>query len=334
MSLGRFLVLVTLVTLAALAAGTGEGVAHAARLSYEAPGRCPSRARFAEEVTARLGFSPWSESGPAVRVRISNDRAGFVGSLAPDADASAAERRFVADSCRKVTDLLVTAAAMALDRRESAASAPASGAPPASGSEPKARREVARREVARRDATPPPARAGNATRQTAPGGMVIPPDSPAAKWSFAERNNHFQLGLIFVSAAGAGVTGNIPVGKGHVQATYARTTTDSDFGSGANAQVHAYYLYPVFYINESSSFEVPIFAGGGFGYQMYTFDQDMGTDINKTAILPTLAGGMALQFRAFPVEFLSQMAVSLVKTPLDGSYMSFNFAIRYVFGRD
>jgi len=299
---------------AALALAALTSTARAARLDYKAPARCPSQKRFADEVTARLGFSPWSGEGATVHVQIGVEKDQFVGSLARD---QANPRRFVADSCRKLTDLLVTATAVVVDRSD--APAPRSARP--------APRQVARAEKA--------APAPRAARKPAPAPVVYPdPAQTAATWAFAERNNHYQAGLIFVSMAGFGVTGNVPLGPGHVQASYARTTTESQFGDGVNAQVHAYYLYPVFYINEGSSWEVPIFAGGGLGYQMYSFDQDMGDDVNKTAVLPTLAGGMTIQFRRFPVEFLSQMAVTLVEAPLDGSHFSFNIAVRYVFGRD
>ena len=312
-------------------AGSGLSAAHAARLSYDAPHRCPSSTRFAEEVTARLGFSPWTDTGATLRVRITTEKAGFVGSLSPDASTTAAPpRRFVADSCRKVTDLLVTATAVALDRRDAAAqrgaAKPKATTATASVTKPKPRDRAHKRTTAEAPAATPAA--------AAPAGSDPALTQAAMAWSFAPRNNHVQAGLIFVSGAGFGVTGNVPVGRGHVQATYARLSSDSQFGESVNAQAHAYYLYPVFYINQGTAFEVPVFVGGGLGYQVYSYDQTMGTDHEETAIMPTVAVGTAIQFRAFPVEFLSQMTVSAVEKPLDGSHVGFNFAIRYVFGRD
>jgi hypothetical protein len=354
----RFLVLVALATVV-MTAWIGPSTARAARLRYQAPERCPSRTRFAEEVTARLGFSPWSTTGSTLHVRIRVENAAFVGSLSPDPTAE--PRRFAADSCRKVTDLLVTAAASALDRREapsappapqSAAAPPAprtAAARPADGAAAPARRATSARNVRREAAKPTAAATAKPARRTA--AAAPPPAAPASnapadpmsaaalppaalQWSFADRNNRFQAGLIFVSYAGFGVTGTIPLGKGHVQATYARSSSDSQFGDSVNAQAHAYYLYPFFYINRDSAFEVPVFAGGGLGYQSYSFDQTMGEDTDETAIMPTVAAATAIQFRAFPVEFLSEMTVSFVKAPVVGQHVGFNFAIRYVFGRD
>src|SRR5437868_14967202 len=88
------------------------GTAAAGHLDYSAPAQCPAQARFADEVAAKLGFSPWSDTGPSVQVRIqAEDGGGFVGTLT---SASDRERHFAADSCRKVADLLVTAVAIAV----------------------------------------------------------------------------------------------------------------------------------------------------------------------------------------------------------------------------
>jgi hypothetical protein len=335
MGSGRLVFLVFL-----LAAVAGERGAHAARLAYDAPARCPSRTRFADEVTARLGFSPWSETGATLHVTISADRATFVGSLAPD--AAAAPRRFTAASCRKVADLLVTAAATALDRREPPAApavAPAEAAPkpgakaaskPAATKAP-AKKAPAKKAPAKKVAAAEPAAPSTGSAGGLPTHDELPP--AAQQWSFAERNNSWQLGGIFVTAAGFGITGRVPLGPGHLQISGARRSDDSDFGESVTNHVHAYYLYPVFYINRDSAFEVPIYAGGGLGYQSESFDQTMGTDASESAVMPTLAIANALQFRAFPVEFLFEMSVMLVEPPVVGGRVGFNFAIKYVFGR-
>jgi hypothetical protein len=282
------------------------GEAVAARLRYEAPRAadrdCPSRKRFADEVSARLGFSPWSAAGARVRVRIDAGEVGFVGSI-----ATAGGRRpktFAADSCRKVADLLVTATSIALDRMDPATR---EGAP----NDRRARDDVTR------------------------GRNIAPPMSETlAMWSFADRNNRYQAGGIFATMTGAfGLTAAAPIGRGHVQASYARSGSSSESYSSSRWELHAYYLLPVFYINENSMFEVPVFAGGGLAYQSYSFDQMTGTDTEESKVLPVLAGGWALQFRGLPIEFVSQMTFSLLEPPVGTGRMGFNFAFRYVFGR-
>jgi hypothetical protein len=284
----------------------GAREAAAARLAYEVPAagdhRCPSRARFAGEVSARLGFSPWSSSGARLRVRIEAKDAGFVGSIAPGAARVERRKTFAADSCRKVADLLVTATAITLDRMEPSALERRGAAAPTGG------------ELAGLDGMP-------SARQT------------IEQWSFAERNNRYQLGLMATSIGAWGLTGNVPLGPGHLQATYARTSDDSDFGESTVSHAHAYYLLPVFHLNRDSRFEVPIFAGGGLGYQSYDHDQMTGMDVSESKMLPTLAAGFAIQFRAFPVEFQSQMTLSLVEPPLTEQRIGYNFAFRYVFGQ-
>jgi hypothetical protein len=331
MGLGRFLPLVVL-----LAVAGGARSAHAARLTYEAPERCPSRTRFADEVTARLGFSPWSESGETLHIRISATVSTFVGSIAPD--AAAAPRRFTAPSCRKVTDLLVTAAATALDRREppAAKAAPAVKAAPAAkpasaprGATPAPAKKVARAPAAAAEPATKPASPPNAAPALTADNL--PP--AALQWSFADRNNRWQAGVMFISGVTFGLTGRVPLGPGHLQVSGARRSDDSQFGDSVTSHVHAYYLYPFFHINGGTAFEVPVYAGGGLGYQSSSFDQTTGEDMSDSAVMPTLAIANAIQFRAFPVEFLFEMTLSLVEPPVTGGTFGYNFAIKYVFGR-
>jgi hypothetical protein len=329
MGLGQFLALAVL-----LAVAGGARSAHAARLSYEAPERCPSRTRFADEVTARLGFSPWSETGEVLHVRISAGLSSFVGSIAPD--AAAAPRRFTAPSCRKVTDLLVTAAATALDRREPPAPrpAPAPAVKAAAAPAPKRTPAATPKKVARAPAAAPAATQPAASAPATAPALTADNLPPAAlQWSFADRNNRWQAGAMFVSGVTLGLTGRIPLGPGHLQVSGARRSDDSQFGESVTSHVHAYYLYPFFHINAGTAFEVPLYAGGGLGYQSASFDQTMGEDMSDSAVMPTLAIANAVQFRAFPVEFLFEMTLSLVEPPVTGGTFGYNVAIKYVFGR-
>lgn len=153
-------------------------------------------------------------------------------------------------------------------------------------------------------------------------------------WSFAPRNNLYQAGIGFLSYAGLGVTGNVPLGGGHVQATIARTSTDDEYGASSLWHAHAYYLYPVLYINKSSAFEVPLFAGGGLGYASYSTERhDGSSSMSDTKWMPTLAVGDSIQFNGFPVDLMVQVTVSLAEAPLTESRLGFNVACRYVFGR-
>jgi hypothetical protein len=328
MGLGRFLALAVV-----LAVAGGARSAHAARLTYEAPERCPSRTRFADEVTARLGFSPWSETGAVLHVRISAGLSSFVGSIAPD--ETAAPRRFTAPSCRKVTDLLVTAAATALDRREAPpARPPTTPAVKAAAPAPRPAPAAAPKKVARAPAAEPAATKPAASAPATAPALTADNLPPAAlQWSFADRNNRWQAGAMFVSGVTLGLTGRIPLGPGHLQVSGARRSDDSQFGDSVTSHVHAYYLYPFFHINAGTAFEVPLYAGGGLGYQSTSFDQTMGEDMSDSAVMPTLAIANAIQFRAFPVELLFEMTLSAVEPPVTGGTFGYNVAIKYVFGR-
>lgn len=295
-----------------IALGLVASSASAATLDYDTDGvaslRCPNKARFADEVTAKLGFSPWADPGQTLRVRIQTaDGGGYTATLASTTDH---ERHFASDSCRKVADLLVTAAAIALDHSEH----------------------------------PSGLSATKATTLTV--AVAVDPETPVGftpavredvrVWSMAPRNNLFELGLGFLSNAGYELNGKIPLGSAHIQASLAYFGDDSEFNSDTTFHAHAYYMLPIFYINKGGAFEMPIVAGGGLGYQYYTNTNKTTTmpTTSDSSILPTVAIGDTLQFNGFPVEIALQMSLSLVEPagPL-GSRVGFSIAARYVFGR-
>jgi len=295
--------------------------ASAATLDYDTDGaatlRCPNKARFADEVTAKLGFSPWTDPGQTVHVRIqSADGGGYTATLASTTDH---ERHFASDSCRKVADLLVTAAAIALDHSEHAAALPTT----------------------------------KATTLTV--AVAVDPETPVGftpsvredvrVWSMAPRNNLFELGLGFLSNAGYELNGKIPLGESaHIQASVAYFGDDNEFFSDSTLHAHAYYMVPVLYINKGGAFEMPIVAGGGLALQYYSVSNKSMTTTttmptsttpsSDSSISPVVAIGDTMQFNGFPVEVAVQMSLSLLEPagPL-GSRMGFSVAARYVFGR-
>jgi hypothetical protein len=288
--------------------------ASAATLDYDLDGtaalRCPNKTRFADEVSAKLGFSPWAESGQPVKVHIeAADGGGYTGTLS---SASDRERHFASDSCRKVADLLVTAVAISLDHTDHAAK---------------------------------PLMASSTVAVTVTS-VSIDPNMPVAQtpamqdnlrvWSMAPRNNLFQLGLGFLSNAGVELNGRIPVGGGHIQASVAYFGDSSEFNSDSTYHAHAYYMWPIFYINKGGAWEMPIVAGGGLGIQHYSNTNNTPTmpTTSDTSIMPTVAIGDSMQFNGFPVELALQMSLSLTEPagPL-GSRFGFSLAARYVFGR-
>ncbi|HUJ61131.1 MAG TPA: hypothetical protein VLX92_21655 [Kofleriaceae bacterium] len=275
----------------------------AAALDYAASEPCPSKLRFADEVTAKLGFSPWGEAGPTVRVRIqAADGGGFIGTLASPNDH---ERHFAADSCRKVADLLVTAVAIALDHTDRAATvAPANGT------------------------------ASAMPRLDDPVGGTPLMQETLSTWSFAPRNNLFQLGLGYVSSAGPELAGAVPLGTGHLELGVAYMSSNSEFVDITTEHAHAYYLYPVFYFNKDSAFEMPIYAGGGLGVQRYATKNSTGamTTSSDTEVLPTLEVGNSIQFNGLPVEFAFRMQLDLVSPPGGQSSFGVDVMLRYVFG--
>ena len=160
----------------------------------------------------------------------------------------------------------------------------------------------------------------------------------ASDWSFAPRNNRYQLGLMFTEDAGFGLTGQVPLARGkkrslHLQATAAQRSDDSHFGEGKTQYLHAYLMTPAYYLNERSSFEVPLMAGAGLIWKRYTFDQTSGEDLTDSYLTPAIVVGTAIQFRKLPLELGTQLAIALAKDERTNSRTLFNFAFRYVFRR-
>lgn len=83
---------------------------------------CPSADRFADEVAAKLGFVPWDpQASTAVRVRIASDSGQLVGTIEQPDGTSKVLR---ADTCAQLSEALVAAIGVALDRTPAAAPAP------------------------------------------------------------------------------------------------------------------------------------------------------------------------------------------------------------------
>jgi len=82
-------------------------------LDYAPTQTCIDAARFADEVSARLGYVPWDDRAVAtVHVRVDRSGEGFVGSLTgPDGGS----RQLRGASCTEVTSLLAVAVASLLD---------------------------------------------------------------------------------------------------------------------------------------------------------------------------------------------------------------------------
>ncbi len=301
-------------TLLVLAFGS---TAAAANLHYEthpADLACPSQARFSEEVTAKLGFSPWKDGGDVVSVSIDADHGRYVGRLVTSHDR---ERSFRADTCRRVADLLVTATAIALDRRDPVATSPHASAGLYSDTPVR---------VATDDSPPPRA------------DELVLPANPATEWAFAPRNNHFQLGAGFDSLGGTYVaSGAIPLSRGHFDLDIGhRSDTLYSNATSSRTGVMARYMWPVFYINKNSSFEVPFYAGGGAVYD--TWSVNGGTtgmaSSSSDKLIPELAISQGIQFRKLPVEFMVAMTLALADPPEGGSNFGVDLALRYVFRGD
>ena len=305
--------------LAALVVGTAASTASAARLEYEMhPGdlACPSRARFAQEVSAKLGFSPWIDDGPTVHVTIDLTTGRYVGHLARERDH---EREFKADTCRRVADLLVTATAIALDRPtpvtdRSTANASSGGAAGSYG--------ATRSRVATADSPPPR------------GDELVVPENPAIEWAFAPRNNDLQLGVGLDSIAGTFMaSGAVPMFRGHFDLGLGHRSSSFSGASTSETFVDVLYMWPVFYLNKNSSFEVPIYAGGGLAAFWTSVNGNTATMMgtSQSTVVPELAVSQGLQFRKLPVEFLFAMTLALADPPNAGSNLGFDFGLRYVF---
>lgn len=100
--------------------GLGARRSHAqARLVYQATGAgCLTEDELADEVSAKLGYSPWQASAPAVRIEIRRDKTGYHATVSlPDR----APKSLRGDSCKAVIDAAVTVVVVAFDDRASAA---------------------------------------------------------------------------------------------------------------------------------------------------------------------------------------------------------------------
>jgi hypothetical protein len=266
---------------------------------------CPTATRFAEEVTAKLGFSPWGD-GPGVRITIEAAGGQYTGRLVSGGDR---ERTFRAATCRRVTDLLVTATAIALDRREPVRPAAANRSGP-----------LYTTPIRVATDTSPPPRADE----------IVLPANPAVEWAFAGRNNHFQLGIGIDSIVGSAIaSGAVPLSRGHFDLGLGHAS-DSYVGM-SRWSVQALYMWPVFYINKNSSFEVPIYAGGGAAYAWSSVTDNGTMDTSDSQLIPELAVSQSLQFRKFPVEFMLAMTFALAEPLYGGSRLGVNAGLRYVF---
>jgi hypothetical protein len=295
----------------AIALGSASSAA-AANLHYETHPSdlaCPTQTRFSQEVTAKLGFSPWKDGDAAVTVSIDADHGRYVGRLVYEHDR---ERAFRADTCRRVADLLVTATAIALDRRDPVASSPRNGNLYGSSLR-----------VATEDSPPPGA------------DELVLPANPATEWAFAPRNNHFQLGAGFDSLAGTFVaSGAIPLSRGHFDLDLGhRSDTLYSNATSSRTGAMARYVWPIFYINKNSSFEVPIYAGGGALYESWSVNGGTTgmTGSSQSKLIPEVAIVQGIQFRKLPVEFMFAMTLALADPPDGGSNFGVDLALRYVF---
>lgn len=303
---GRHWALVVLVLLVLLG---WQPHARGGVLRYQVPAGsdCPAKSEFTAEVSSRLGFSPWQRANGLVQVKIDVSETGFVGRL----QRHKAEKTFSGGTCAAVFELLVSATTMSLDRRARSSSTTGRA----------------------RNRTPTRTSTGSSAGSGSDFGVPRPSDL-VHQWSFAERNNSYQLGVVMTQYAGFGFTGNVPVpwAEGHLQATAAQTSADSALGGESRLRhLHVYFLLPVFYLNERSNFEVPVFAGGGLGYTSFSFEREGDTSMHESAFMPTLAAGTGLQFRRWPVEFMTQMSYSFVNPPGTSLGFGFDVAIRYVF---
>lgn len=85
------------------------------RLVYEAPGAgCLGADEFADEVSAKLGYSPWQASGPVLRTEISRGKDGYHATLSLP---GAAPKSLSGDSCSAVIDAAVMVVVVELDGR-------------------------------------------------------------------------------------------------------------------------------------------------------------------------------------------------------------------------
>ena len=112
----RHLGLSVALVLAAVTGAHAQSQAELAlKLDYQAVVKgCPSSDRFADEVSAKLGFVPWNAlASDSIRVRITKDKTDLVGTIEQPDGTSKVLR---AASCAKLDEALVSAIAVALDQ--------------------------------------------------------------------------------------------------------------------------------------------------------------------------------------------------------------------------
>jgi hypothetical protein len=217
-----------------------------------------------------------------------------------------------AQNCRKVADVLVASAAVAVDRMPVA---------------PKRERSLA---LGRSNEPAPTELRWRGKR------VVQPSDETLSTWSFADRNNRFQIGAA-ASLAGIGVLGSISLSKGHLEPLLARSSgggTTEVGGQFTATTVAATYLWPVAYINRDTIFEVPIYAGAGLMYETFSTVREGFSTKSDSSVRPSIAAGYAIQFRGFAAEFGMQMSYVFGKSANLGADLPFGFTmyVRYVFG--
>lgn len=94
-------------------AATHRGRAQA-HLVYKGAAGCLGADEFADEVSAKLGYSPWQPTGPAVRTEISRGKDGYHAKVALPGGAP---KSLSGDSCKAVIDAAVTVIVVELDDR-------------------------------------------------------------------------------------------------------------------------------------------------------------------------------------------------------------------------
>ena len=83
-----------------------------AKLVYKSAPGCLSADEFADEVSAKLGYSPWQAAAPALRTEIGRSKGGYYAKVSlPGADP----KSLSGDSCKAVVDAAVTVVVVELD---------------------------------------------------------------------------------------------------------------------------------------------------------------------------------------------------------------------------
>lgn len=85
-----------------------------AKLVYKGAAGCLSADELADEVSAKLGYSPWQPNAPAVRIDLSRGKDGYHAKVAlPGGEP----KSLSGDSCKAVIDAAVTVVVVELDDR-------------------------------------------------------------------------------------------------------------------------------------------------------------------------------------------------------------------------